>query len=978
MLIKTKAIFFLAVASISSAAPLDYNFDVQPILSENCFFCHGPDEANQKADLRLDVRQAAIDAGAIVPGKPDESELIKRIFATDVDDLMPPADSHRRLTKAEKETLRQWIEEGAEYKGHWAFIPLKPIEPPAGDDVNPIDRFVRAGLNEKGLQLQERANANRLARRLAFDLTGLPPTREQIALDFDQLVDQLLASEAYGERMATPWLDLARYADTYGFQVDRDRHVWPWRDWVIKAFNENLPFDQFLTWQLAGDLLPDATDEQILATTYCRLHQQKVEGGSTEEEFRVEYVADRIQTVATGMMGLTWECARCHDHKYDPISQKDYYEMFAFFDDIDESGLYSYFTPSVPTPTLLLSNDAQKKQLADLEANVRGEEAKLATLKSSAAPKPLDGQELHLDFENKPGGANSHVEGKTGKAVQLTGDDAVGTKVGNYTRHQPFSIGLWLWTPEEKERAVVFHRSRAWTDAGSRGYELLLEEGRASWALVHFWPGNAIRIRTKAALPIETWTYVAVTYDGSSSAEGMRIFVDGEPADTEIVQDSLTKNITGGGGDNIAIGQRFRDRGFAGGRVDEFRVFKRQLTAHEVGKLAGVENPVSPEDHLAADDAYRQQLQALSDARKKHGDVVDKIAEIMVMRESKEPKQAYLLDRGAYDARGEKVEPGTPASLPPFPENAPKNRLGYAQWLTSPDHPLTARVAVNHFWKSCFGTGLVATPEDFGSQGARPEYPQLLDWLAHEFINSGWDVKHIMKLIVTSQTYQQRSIGDSQLMADDPKNRLLARGPSYRLPAEMIRDNALASSGLLVNKIGGGPVRPYELSESFKPSKPGSGEALYRRSLYTYWKRTGPAPGMMAFDAVKRDVCSAQRETTSTPLQALVLMNGPQFVESARVLGEKSWKESGGDRDKALKAVWFALTSRESSEPELALLQLMFDEQLAHFQANEAEAKSFLDVGEKKRDESIPTAEAAAIATVAKALFSYDECVMKR
>ena len=388
-------------------------------------------------------------------------------------------------------------------------------------------------------------------------------------------------------------------------------------------------------------------------------------------------------------------------------------------------------------------------------------------------------------------------------------------------------------------------------------------------------------------IPLKTWTHVAVSYDGSSRAEGLQILINGQIAKTNVVQDTLSKNITGGGGDNITIGERFRDRGFAGGRVDEFRVFKRELTAFEIGKLAGVERKPNAADHLAADAAYRQQLLALSVARKKLGDQLDKAQEIMVMRERSQPKQAYILQRGAYDARGEPVEPGTPSALSAFPDTLPKNRLGFARWLTDPAHPLTARVAVNHLWKNCFGVGLVATPEDFGSQGGRPEYPKLLDWLANEFIQSGWDVKHMMKLIVTSQTYQQRSLADSKLMADDPKNRLLARGPRHRLPAEMVRDNALAASGLLVQKIGGAPVKPYEIAESFKPSKPGSGEALHRRSLYTYWKRTGPAPAMMAFDAIKRDVCSAQRETTATPLQALVLLNGPQFCRGGARAGRE-------------------------------------------------------------------------------------------
>ena len=464
----------LGFSGIASAAPLDYNFDVQPILSENCFYCHGPDTTNQKADLRLDVREAAIEAGAIKPGKPDESELIARIFATDPDDLMPPADSHRRLTNPQKETLRQWIKEGAEYKGHWAFVPINAIDVPQGAEPNPIDRFVRVGLAEQGLKMQPRAAASRLARRVSFDLTGLPPSDAQVGEDYEKLVDELLSSETYGERMTTPWLDLARYADTYGFQVDRDRNVWPWRDWVIKAFNENLPFDQFLTWQLAGDLLPNATDEQLLATAFCRLHQQKVEGGSTEEEFRVEYIADRIQTIAMGVMGLTFECMRCHDHKYDPFTQKNYYEMFAFFDDIDEAGLYSFFTPSVPTPTMLLTNEAQKAELTKLRAAVRVEEEKLGKIMTSdAAPKLFADEVGHFDFEKAEGGKipnliggetkpattaaiNTLVEGKHGQAIQLTGDDAVKLDFGNFTRHEPFSIALWMWTPNLKKTPLWF------------------------------------------------------------------------------------------------------------------------------------------------------------------------------------------------------------------------------------------------------------------------------------------------------------------------------------------------------------------------------------------------------------------------------------------------------------------------------------------------------------------------------------------
>ncbi len=548
-------------------------------------------------------------------------------------------------------------------------------------------------------------------------MTGLPPTLAEIDAfladpspeGYERLVDRLLESERYGERMATDWLDTARYSDTYGYQVDRDRYVWPWRDWVIRAFNANMPYDRFITEQLAGDLLPEATDDQILATTFNRLHPQKVEGGSTPEEFRIEYVADRTQTFATAFLGLTLECARCHDHKFDPITQKEYYQISAFFDQIDEAGLYSFFTPSVPTPTLLLIDDGAKARLRAQEQTIADEEAKLAALGAQrneafstwlsdrpAAPSDdsraepqgaiIPGRIANLDFEKTGVGGNKLVAGRFGKAVKLTGDDGVGLKVGNFRRFEPFSVSLWLNTPDEKERAVVFHRSRAWTDAGSRGYQLLIEDGRLSASLIHFWPGNAIRVRTREKIPTGQWLHVAVTYDGSSRAAGLRIFVDGESAACQTVRDHLYKNITGGGGDNITIGERFRDRGFTDGLVDEFQVFKRQLTPLEVAQLHDqtslAEALRTPADKLSdsqrqqlcayylatADAAYQAQLGQLQKAREQRSRLADGLQEIMVMRETPQPRPTYLLKRGAYDAHGPRVFPETPAALPPMPK----------------------------------------------------------------------------------------------------------------------------------------------------------------------------------------------------------------------------------------------------------------------------------------------------------------------
>jgi len=980
-------IYLFCAACTLAAAPakVKFNRDVRPILSDKCFFCHGPDPKKREADLRLDVRDEALAAKAFVPGKAEASELIQRILATDEDEHMPPAKSKLGdLTPAEFATLKQWINEGAEYEAHWSFIPLKP-DATKGQS---IDKIVSAGLAERGLKLQPEAPPEALIRRLSFDITGLPPTPEEVAAfvaehqfdsasSIEHLATRLLASSRYGERMAADWLDLARYADSYGFQVDRDREVWPWRDWVVKAFNDNLRFDQFITWQLAGDLLPNPTDEQVLATVFNRLHQQESEGGSVEEEYRVEYIADRVQTVATAFLGLTFECARCHDHKFDPIAQKDYYGLFSMLQNIDEAGLYSFFTPSPPTPAMMLMDPPTKAKMKLLEKRVAalsGPEVtarKIIELKAGI-PASLEGQLAHFTFDELKGrkladalstdvknaatlkGENKLVLGRIGSAVEFTGDDAVDTPLGNFKRHEPFSVSLWLKTPDVKDRAVVFHRSRAWTDAASRGYELLIEEEKLKWSLIHFWPGNAISIRAKKPLKVNEWTQVIVTYDGSSRASGLHLYVNGQLAEVEVIRDGLTKTIQGGGGDNISLGERFRDRGFKGGMIDDFRVFGRDMSG---------DVPPSVELNKA-----RQEFHALQDAQR----------EIMVMREMAKPKKAYVLTRGEYDKRAEEVGPVTPAVLPPFPEGAPKNRRGYAQWLTAPDHPLTSRVTVNRVWNSMFGRGLVKTTEDFGSQGERPLYSELLDYLALRFIQSGWDMKALIKEIALSQVYRQQSIADAKTMADDPENQWLARGPHFRLPAEMIRDNALASSGLLKLSMGGPPVYPYEMTEAFKPVGPGTGDAVYRRSLYTHWRRTSPPPAMVAFDAPRRAVCISKRERTDSPLQALILLNGVQYVEAARVLGEKLHLEAKGELPKMIEAGFLRCLSRKPDAKEIQICTQLYQEQLAHFKAQPKEAEDMLKTGNAKRAAAIPAPEAAAAAVLGQALLNHDECVVKR
>jgi len=570
-------------------------------------------------------------------------------------------------------------------------------------------------------------------------------------------------------------------------------------------------------------------------------------------------------------------------------------------------------------------------------------------------------------------------------AVQLSGDHAINTKVGNFARHEPFSVSLWIQTPDVKERAVVMHRSRAWTDAGSRGYELLIEEGKLKWSLIHFWPGDAISVRTAASIPVGTWVHVSVTNAGSSRAAGLQIFVNGERARTEIIRDHLTKDITGGGGDTIALGERFRDRGFKGGLVDELRVFAHNLTAAEAREVyapgatvaAGFEEKF--EFYLTQHDAaYRAQLAALTTMRAAQTKLADEAKEIMVMRELSQPKTAYVLKRGEYDQRGDVVRPGTPAALLPFPEDQPRNRLGLARWLTDPRHPLLARVTVNRFWQSLFGHGLVKTVDDFGSQGERAEYPALLEWLAGEFIRSGWDVKALLKTIVLSQTYRQSSLAAPSAMTDDPDNSWFARGPRHRLPAEMIRDHALAVSGLLVEKIGGPPVYTYDIPESFKPAPAGKGEQLYRRSVYTFWRRTGPAPVLEAFDVPKRVVCVARRDTTNTPLHAFVLLNGPQFVEAARVLAEQLHREHNGQAELIVDDAFRRLTCRAPDPRERTILEAMYREQLQWFRARPEDATAHVSIGDTPCDPALPAPEIAAAATVVNTLMNHDAFVVKR
>ena len=1015
----------LLCLSQAEVETLDFGRDVRPLLSDRCYTCHGPDENAREGGFRLDLREEAVeDLGgyaAIVPGDPEASELVARVRHPKTRRRMPPVESKLELSEAEIALLERWIREGAPYAEHWAFETPLAHEPPTTerDDWvrDPLDRFVLAELEAHGFEPSPEVDRPTWLRRVSYDLTGLPPTLDQLdAFEadghpdaFERQVDRLLASPRHAERMASVWLDAARYADTYGYQTDVERVVWPWRDWVLEAFENNLPYDEFLLWQIAGDLLPKATREQRLATAFNRLHRQTNEGGSTEEEFRVEYVADRVATLGEAVLGLTVGCARCHDHKFDPILQREYYALFAFFDDIDESGLYSHFTDAVPTPALELFDAEQESERRQLERRVAVETEALSEVRQQRLQSlvPVPHVQLrrdlvgHFRFESIDEGVLVNevdpqhrgkaavelqsVEGRVGRGLSFTGDDAATFEgLGEFRRSDPFSLGLWLWLPRHYERAVVLHRSRAWTDAGSRGYELLIEEGRASAALIHFWPGDALRLRTVSALPLESWVHVAMTWDGSGWARGLHLYLDGVEQDCEVVRDGLTRKIVGGGEGALTLGERFRDQGLAGGRMDELMVFVRELTGAEIGQLALAQEAVAPgaealREHALRenDEEYRAALERLRVARRARDEARDLVPQIMTMVELPETRTAYRLERGSYDDRREPVGPDVPAVLGEFDEALPRNRLGLARWLTRPDHPLTARVEVNRLWALCFGTGLVATPEDFGSQGDPPSHPRLLDTLAHEFTRAGWDRRALLKRFVLSATYRQSSRASPRALERDPENRLLSHMPRKRLTAEMLRDGALFTAGLLVERRGGPPVKPYQPAglweeKSGQPYVADSGEGLWRRSLYTFWKRTSPPPSMMLFDAAKRDVCVVRRQVRSSPAQALVLWNDPQFVEASRMLAERMLREGGNTVAERVAYAFRSLTSRLPDGREGSVLHELYELQHSAFAAQPDAADALLSVGQAPSDPELDPIDVAPCAIVAQTVFSFD------
>lgn len=1035
-------------------AEISFNKHVRPILSDRCFHCHGPDSKNQESSLRLDTAAHAMaDLGGyagIVPGDLEASEIHHRIHSED-DDRMPPLDSNRELSDEEKDILDAWIVSGAKYEKHWAFENL-PAEVPSPKTKNtawsrqPLDRFVLRTLEKQGIEPTQEVAPLRWLRRATFDLTGLPPTSQELDVfqsaveenpeaAYREAVDRLLGSDAYGEHMAVAWLDAARYADSYGYQSDKLNTQWPYRDWVVRAFNENLPFDDFLIWQLAGDLLENPTRYQKLATAFNRIHRLNNEGGAIFEEWRLENVADRVHTFGTAVLGLTMECCRCHDHKYDPISTRDYYALSAFFNSIDENGLYDR-TEKVPSPTMLLPTAEQSQSLQQTRRNlveaednyrttVEAAKGRYATWRANVSAETLQIPDLliRLDFDepftkettdqyysstNDRAHAapldlvevedsslpNPDPSNDPRRAIALDGERGVTIKgIEPFDRWTPFSVVVSLRERNRHPlRAVIAHHTRG-TDAGYNGWDLTIENGFVESRLYRVWPGNAIGVRTLQAIPKDKWHQLAATYDGSSLAEGLKLYLNGKLLQTEILRDKPVKsaNVLVDHGGELVLGQRFRSRGFADALVDDMAVYARALTPIELQHLATARPITKSEAYFisAIDELSRKAQTNLISAHKAVVMAEEVMQEVPIMEELDEPLETHILARGQYDALTSddtRVTRDTFSEiLPEFPEDHPRDRLGLARWVVDPQHPLTARVLVNRLWANFFSAGLVRTPENFGLQGELPTHPELLDWLARDLVQHDWDVKRFCRNVVLSATYRQDSTASPKLLAADPENRLLARGPAYRLAAEQIRDLVLSASGLLNREQGGPPISPYQpggdlwkesnvMSPAYEQSV---GRQLYRRSVYSVWKRTAPLPNMMAFDTTSREVCSVRRSRTNTPLQALVLLNDIQFVEAARVLAAEVLNEDVQE-SRPLQSAFRKLTGRTPDEREYELLSKLLDEERAYYQSHPAEAEKLLSLGDSKYSTKVADEDLAAMTVVCQAILNLDATIWKR
>jgi hypothetical protein len=1087
-------------AAAAVTRPVDYNWDVRPILSDYCFRCHGPDEKARQAGLRLDTAEGAYAAlrrpgtFAIVPGKPAESQVIFRITHANAVVRMPPTVANKVLSPQQIEVLRAWIAQGAEYKPHWAFTaPLKaavPSVPAAPSVLNEIDRYVQARLDREGLRLSPPADKETLINRVTLTLTGLPPTLAEVDAflkdtspqAYEKLVDRLLASTAYGEHVGEQWLDIARYAESDGFLDDtHDRLLWPYRDWVIAALNRNMPFDQFATWQLAGDLMPSHTKEQLLATAFLRVGKRSTENGAIDEEYRVEYAVDRAVTVGTGFLAMTVGCARCHDHKYDPIPTKDFYSLTGFFNSTDEPGFYAPGrSGTTPGPSMLWADEAQEKEIERLRAAITKAEAAYAAARQSAAlkaaaqadallqnpdglrrlieqsltkdlqghypfetvapipdnvkpepvpqarlsPPPLareslapqpcfrhesdiacrtmrtgmarlvdswSTEPLQISQSTTPGAPPAVLltpiqrDGIVGKALFFDDNNrgVLGQDVGYFERTQPFSVDLWVMPGGKYDESLVFSHREA-DNAGNAGYILRFIDNRLWFDIANNRAGNGIAIHTKEPLPIGEWVHVTLTYDGSSKAKGLTMYLNGAPGDVEIYRDNLSRTIIPNGASNagddvygVMFGQGGRIKTLKDGAIDEMRVYTKALTPVEVRflhaqvKTVASRQPARQEviDLLVAQDPnVVEALSTLVAARNVENETVSLLPQVLVMGDLPKPRPTYVLVRGNYEDHGEQIPPRGLNEVLGWNPAWSDNRLGLAQWLFDPKNPLTARVFVNRAWQSHFGRGLVETAEDFGSQGSLPANPELLDYLAVTFRESGWDIKKLHKLIVMSGTYRQQSEARADLLQKDPNNLLLARFTRIRMPAEMVRDQALAASGLLVRKIGGPSAYPYQppnMWDGFNQydyPKPDAvpADAHHRRSMYSFVKRNAPHPNMATFDLPDRGSSTARRRTSNSPLQALVLLDDPQFLEAYRALAGSVLKTETAT-DARLTKVFRLATRRHPKAAEMTGMREYYNAQLERYGRDRDAAVQLLSVGVTPRDESLDPVQLAAL-----------------
>ncbi|HEX7860554.1 MAG TPA: DUF1553 domain-containing protein [Verrucomicrobiae bacterium] len=1035
------------VAASSGAAEISYNRDIRPILTENCFACHGADSAARKADLRLDSFEGATAVKkdgkpAIVAGKPEESEAFLRVITKDEEEVMPPVKSKKTLTSQQKDLLKQWITEGAKYEAHWAFIaPSKPAVPKVeGDWVkNPIDAFVMARLKREGLTPAQEADRTTLARRVSLDLTGLPPTPEMVeefvndksAGAYEKYVDSLLNSQHYGEHRARYWLDAARYADTHGVHFDNFREMWSYREWVINALNDNMKFDQFTVEQLAGDLLPKPSLEQKIATGFNRCNMTTSEGGAIDEEYLVLYTRDRTETTSAVWMGLTAQCAMCHDHKYDPLKQKEVYQMSAFFNNTTQRAMDGNVKDTPPIVVVPTKDDRSRwDELPEVKKVAKGKVEKRRNsamdeftewLKSADAEEiaenvPVEGIVFSAPLTESFASSVAVVvngyprtlpvaapsTGVIADSAFVTSKENVPTiaDAGDFERDQSFSMGLWLKMGEDKDGSII---ARMDEDDAHRGWDLYIDGRRPGIHLAHKWPEDAIKVVSKKALEKDKWSHVFITYDGSSKASGVKIYINGSVQETNADPDKLSKTIKTKA--PFKIGQRKKGDPLEKAAVQDVRLYTRALPEDEIIALkdkprlaylvAKAAEKRSEEEQKALFDGYLNNYdkdymlvaQAFAALEKEEREIKERGTIAHIMHEKDAPAEAYVLFRGDYDKRREKVEPGTPEILPAFPTEYPKNRLGFAKWLLREDHPLTTRVTVNRMWQELFGQGIVRTASDFGVSGDLPSHQDLLDWLAIEFRETGWDMKRMYKLMVMSSTYRQAPNVTPEKLAKDLDNRLLSRGPRFRMDAEMIRDYALAASGLLSPKIGGPSVKPYQpegvweivgMPESnTRNYKQDKGEKLYRRSLYSFWKRMAPPAVLDIFNAPSREVCTVKRERTNTPLQALAALNDPQFIEASRKLAEKSLDECKGSDSDRLNWIAQRLLARSLKNEERAVVERTLAELKEHYGEKKAEAELLLKVGETPVTVKAEPVQLAAYTMVVNQLMNLDEVLNK-